>query len=432
MVQRIAAELAIVKIVLNLGWIEIASVIRADLLMDQRLLSYKNPILARFAMTLRTETKIVGRPSSPLTDDEKRDFQRSVDEALTQIRSTNIGSSLLDEIERAGHEVTIAQAAPVKGNKCVQKDSSELACKAACYQEVLDFQSLADEVSKQGKSHPAMKKLYKFCVPEAKGGEQGAYSHTTLKGPRPLAHKKPGEQRTTEEASPLKAQSLQRGLIAYHIMDYLTPGSGTGAEVLWDPTSVSLCRDLSADKRAAWMDRPAWIALAHELIHAWRLVTGRCIFQPGGTVGDYWEEAMTVGLPPYDGCRFTENRFRHAKALALRTFYGETTLSRSKAAAAKHGEAASRLLIKVVGSGPNDPLVFDFDIRSAQKPDEITHGTTDTRGRATAGATDGEIRFRGFGAFGRVETQWQKILPGRQMTLQFGRYSFICEPVIKS
>ncbi|WP_125483178.1 hypothetical protein [Caballeronia choica] len=112
-------------------------------------------------------------------------------------------------------------------------------------------------------------------------------------------------------------------------------------------------------------------------------------------------------------------------------------MNRSNNAAVKHGEVRSRLQpisfsIKIVGSGPNDPLVFDYDIRPAGKPDEIISGKTDARGRATVIAQsmpDGEIRFRGFGAFGRVETQWQKILLSRQMTVQFGRYSFICEPV---
>jgi hypothetical protein len=84
--------------------------------------------------------------------------------------------------------------------------------------------------------------------------------------------------------------------------------------------------------------------------------------------------------------------------------------------------------IKVVGSGPSDPLVFDYDIRSARKPDKIISGKTDAQGQATAQwMFEGEIRFRGFGAFGRVETQWQKIVLSRYMTLQFGRYRFICE-----
>src|SRR5262249_28047582 len=91
---------------------------------------------------------------------------------------------------------------------------------------------------------------------------------------------------------------------------------------------------------------------------------------------------------------------------------------------------AIKLLIKVEGSGPKDPLVFDCDIRSARNPDSIISAKTDADGEATAQwMIDGEIRFRGFGAFGRVETQWQKIVLGKSMTLQFGRYSFICEPL---
>jgi hypothetical protein len=119
----------------------------------------------------------------------------------------------------------------------------------------------------------------------------------------------------------------------------------------------------------------------------------------------------------------------------LRTYYGEETLNQSNHAATKHGSVASRvgsikeLAIKVVGSGPNDPWIFNYDIRSTGKPDQIFSGKTDDQGHATAQWMDeGEIRFRGFGAFGRIETQWQKISIGRYMVLQFGRYRFICEP----
>jgi hypothetical protein len=136
---------------------------------------------------------------------------------------------------------------------------------------------------------------------------------------------------------------LQLGLAGYHIMDYLTPGSGTGAWVVWDPLLVSVGKDLPSDKRAPWMDRPAWIALGHELIHGWRLVSGRCVFRPGALSEYYYEEAMTVGLPPYDQCRITENRLRLAKGEPLRTFYGEPTEDQSKRAAAKHGSVESRI-----------------------------------------------------------------------------------------
>jgi hypothetical protein len=141
---------------------------------------------------------------------------------------------------------------------------------------------------------------------------------------------------------------------------------------------------------------------------------------------------MTVGLPPYDQCRFTENRLRQFKGLPFRTFYGEATRTQSTHAEAKHGSVVRGLKfsIQVVGGGPNDPLVFDYDIRSAGKPGEIKSGRTDAKGYATAQwMIDGEIRFNGFGALGSVETQWQKILISRYMTLQFGRYRFICEPL---
>ncbi|WP_353558448.1 M91 family zinc metallopeptidase [Paraburkholderia terrae] len=411
-----------------------------NLLMDQRLIVCVNSILARFAMTLRTETKSVEGTVRRPSNEEQVNFQRNVDESLAQIRSTEIGSSLLDDIARAGHELVILRVTPSVGNKCRQTELSVSAGAAACYKELLSVQSLWDkiqELTSTGRiteQNPAVKKFMKFYFPLARGGNKEAYQCNVRQRVVPLAHKK-GEQRQLEaEVGGTKVSSLQRGLIAYHIMDHLTPGPGTGAQVLWNPSSDRICGDLPAERRAAWMDRPPWVALAHEMIHGWRLVTGRCVFQPGG-IEDYWEEAMTVGLPPYDRCRFTENRFRHVKALPLRTYYGESTLNRSNNAAIKHSDVSSRLQIsfsiKVVGSGPNDPLVFDYDMRPAGKPDEIISGKTDARGRATVIAqwmTDGEIRFYGFGAFGRVETQWQKILISRQMTLQFGRYSFICEP----
>ena len=176
------------------------------------------------------------------------------------------------------------------------------------------------------------------------------------------------------------------------------------------------------------MDRPAWIALAHELIHGWRLACGRRVFRNCGNRGEYYyEEAMTVGLPPYDQCRFTENRLRRLKGLPLRTFYGPETRNQSDHAAEKH----KRLSIKIVGSG-GDPLVFDYQIRSTREPHQIISGKTDAQGNATEkwlsdGEIRGEIRISGFGAFGRVGTEWKEILLSRYMTLQFGRYRFICE-----
>jgi hypothetical protein len=403
-------------------------------------------------MTLRISTQIYNGKAQivPAVGNEADGFEAAVNAALERICSTAVGSSLLRAIEGAGQEVLIVKAGQNTDNTCVQSSQTEQACDAACYQEVLDRLKLQNKIQElitknmiqQG--HPAVLKYMKFHGPKRSDYQTKVRQYTV-----PLAHKQKDdrphstdatlkeriqmfdEKRKIDEGIKLVGY-LQNGLVAYYIMDHLTPGPGTGAWVVWDPLLESVGTDLPPEKRAVWMDRPSWIALAHELIHGWRLASGRCVFRPGGLSEYYYEEAMTVGLPPYDQCRFTENRLRHSKGLPWRTFYGESTLNQSNRAASKHGSAASRikLSIKVVGSGPNDPLVFDYDFRSAGKPDEVISGKTDAQGHATAQwMSDGEIRFRGFGAFGRVETQWQKIVISRYMTLQFGRYRFICEPL---
>lgn len=139
-------------------------------------------------------------------------------------------------------------------------------------------------------------------------------------------------------------RSLQNGFIGYHIMSYLTPGSGADAFVIWDPEMADSGADLEESKRAKRMVRPSWIALVHELIHGWRYVTGQRVFRPDAMIEEYYEEAMTVGLPPYDGCKFTENRFRMSSGEPLRTFYGESTRVISEAAQKKHKSVSDRLV----------------------------------------------------------------------------------------
>jgi hypothetical protein len=58
------------------------------------------------------------------------------------------------------------------------------------------------------------------------------------------------------------------------------------------------------------------IILAHELIHAWRMVKGERVFE-----GGWEEEAMTVGLPPFTNTEINENKFRLEMGLSMRTSY---------------------------------------------------------------------------------------------------------------
>ena len=59
-----------------------------------------------------------------------------------------------------------------------------------------------------------------------------------------------------------------------------------------------------------WMRRPPAIGLAHELIHAWRFMTG--------TRADGEHEEQAIGLGEFSDEAFTENRFREAFGLTAR------------------------------------------------------------------------------------------------------------------
>ena len=122
-------------------------------------------------MTLRIETDkfyTQGGVLAPWYSDEKDKFEPRVKAALEQIRSTEVGSSLLRAIEGAGQQVLIVSAPQILDNKCAQADKGEQACKAACYAEVLDV-GLLDKKFKQLKeegkvtaNHPGWKKYKKF------------------------------------------------------------------------------------------------------------------------------------------------------------------------------------------------------------------------------------------------------------------------------
>lgn len=78
----------------------------------------------------------------------------------------------------------------------------------------------------------------------------------------------------------------------------------------------SVCyRFEEAQANPALNDTPL-IILAHELIHAWRMVRGERIFE-----GGWEEEAMTVGLPPFLNTEINENKLRCELSAPLRTSY---------------------------------------------------------------------------------------------------------------
>jgi hypothetical protein len=75
--------------------------------------------------------------------------------------------------------------------------------------------------------------------------------------------------------------------------------------------------------RLATVQTPAWIALAHELIHAFHHLSGTTYKDSAEGVGGTAkrEEMFTTGLGPYANTRISENALRREANLPVRTFY---------------------------------------------------------------------------------------------------------------
>ena len=93
--------------------------------------------------------------------------------------------------------------------------------------------------------------------------------------------------------------------LCLYLYDCLQPGAGSDAEMRVVFTQEKL------------PDEPIEIIVGHELIHAWRIMTGRRVFANG-----WEEEAMTTGLPPFSAMPYTENRLRLEAGLSVRSGYG--------------------------------------------------------------------------------------------------------------
>jgi len=104
-----------------------------------------------------------------------------------------------------------------------------------------------------------------------------------------------------------------------YLYAFLLPGEGCSCWVKFNHLRDNLSPDHKKYLPAThtWQNRPPTIALGHELIHAWRSMTGMVLFEYG-----WEEEAMTVGLPPFSFMEYTENKLRiEYGGLAIRPDY---------------------------------------------------------------------------------------------------------------
>ena len=87
-----------------------------------------------------------------------------------------------------------------------------------------------------------------------------------------------------------------------------TPGPGTDVKIKYHPQLLKI-----HDGTEPWMRRPPAIGLAHELVHAWTMMTGT-----RARGGEDERERQASGLGEFKDAEVTENRFRAAFGLPPR------------------------------------------------------------------------------------------------------------------
>ena len=127
---------------------------------------------------------------------------------------------------------------------------------------------------------------------------------------------------TTDTRAPFRTRLHEPGqgqiLIEHALQRTTRRNVGCSGIVRWNPSNIV---------HGTQIHRPSFIALAHELIHCMHYVTGTCYRAPKASLNLKedsplaQEEARTTGLFPYDNEPLSENAFRRAFGLPLRTEY---------------------------------------------------------------------------------------------------------------
>jgi hypothetical protein len=266
-------------------------------------------------MAVRVQDKLsnytghIGRAlsrSAPIEgcESERDIWQRQTAEALDQVRRNKHGASLLTEVEESINEVQILKAAPAENpyNSTWVEGTPH-----GMMYESLQSDSSATRTLKSALAHGCSREKLLTLVSKYAAGvwspEDGSVEDWKL--------------------NQIGDQMLKCELEIY---DCLTAGKGVSCFVRWDPENAFVGNKAGLDMNAPenrLRIRPSWIGLAHELIHAWRYLTGRCIFpNRSNTEQPKLNEWLTVGLPPVDQGRYTENRIRHDAWQIPKGIYG--------------------------------------------------------------------------------------------------------------
>jgi len=233
---------------------------------------------------------------SALPQASAREFQEITRKSLDAIRATPVGAQMLNEIDRSNHRVSIYRVwskndGNYQGGGDPGGDEMVVPLDRKMADGRLQLAHVLDTSSQRFLKRDAVARLLNVDVRDLAAMEAGTRA--------------------------IDANTDAR-LRAY-LYDFMTPGVGADCHVGFNHKRLSISEEHKRHLPASeyFKNRPVPVALAHELVHAWRVVVGRVLYRYG-----WEEEAMTVGLPPYSTMKYTENRFRvEFGGLAIRPDY---------------------------------------------------------------------------------------------------------------
>lgn len=315
---------------------------------------YRQRILITFVKG-KTLASAVG-----MTGDEETQFERFIVDALDTLNRSQTGRRLLNEIGQSGHSCSIF-AGDVNDDNCAKPAPDNVANGIA--RMAVNFRPFQKNLPKSAKEqkHPKtmsgaplppseaapLIQAYKDMVADRKaiGVVHGVPVDTIAAGAELLrvlrrAHQRGGHalySRALRSANLTNAdlKAVIHGTrkltddeyfkLCFYLYDFLTPGPGCPTQVrIQLPNKFK--KDFKSEYKAVrwgWLheDKSAWkkvaaVIIGHELVHAWRMMTGRRIVDDG-----YEEEIMTVGCGPFANFPMTENAIRRDLRLATRPGY---------------------------------------------------------------------------------------------------------------
>lgn len=232
---------------------------------------------------------------------KRQEFIDSTKAALDRLNGLATGSRLLAEIDASGHTVEIYRTETITGgNSQGGSDDDEMvhAFDSTFPDGTTVLHNILNQASQDLSNRSAIKKFFKVGKAKPRFLKRDAIAR--LVGTTPL------ELEQMEKGKRAIPESVDSRLKAY-LYAFLIPGDGCDCYVQFNHLRDNLSPEHKQYLPMShnWQHRPPLIALGHELIHAWRSVSGKVLYDYG-----WEEEAMTVGLPPFTYMEFTENKLR--------------------------------------------------------------------------------------------------------------------------